>query len=274
MHPLNGCIFFNCVALPQEDYALNAQLILLIKAQAIDSAIQQSEIIKQRYYDQIAQLEGALQREETFFAKERETLQELEKEHRSKERLLEELLGRKDKAQDKLFAIKTNKEYQAALQEIETIKESIRKQEDELLEIMERMDGVKAQLKKTEELLKTSRVEHARKKQQIEEELQRYTQEIEEQRAARLALAEQIEPQVLSDYNRLREAKNGLAVVMTKNELCMGCNMKIPPQSYNLVIASNEIIHCPNCRRILYVEQAPNQTEPSTINKDSLQKTA
>jgi hypothetical protein len=255
---------------------VNPQLILLIKAQAIDSAIQQSEIIKKRYFDQIAQLEEALQREEAIFANEQETLQKLEKEHRSKERQLEDLLGRKDKAQDKLFAIKTNKEYQAALQEIEGIKEAIRKQEDELLEIMEQIDGLKTQLKKSEELLKKRRSEHARKKQQIEEELQRYTQDIEEQKAARHSLAEEIDPQVLSDYNRLREAKNGLAVVMTKNELCMGCNMKIPPQSYNLVIASNDIIHCPNCRRILYVEHVSNQTQQSAIDKDKggLQKTA
>ena len=169
------------------------------------------------------------------------------------DRVLEEMLGRRDKAQDKSFAVKTNKAYQAALQEIEGIKEAIKKQEDELLDIMEKTDTLKAQLKKTEEHLKKSRAEHTRTKQQIETDLDRYVQEIEAQKAARLELVAAIKPEVLSNYDKLREAKNGLAVVITKHELCMGCNMKIPPQSYNLVITSDDIIHCPNCRRMLYM---------------------
>jgi predicted nucleic acid-binding Zn-ribbon protein len=120
---------------------------------------------------------------------------------------------------------------------------------------------LKVQLKKTEEHLKKTRAEHAQKKQQIEADLDRYVQEIEAQKAARLELVAAITPEVLSNYDRLREAKNGLAVVITKYELCMGCNMKIPPQSYNQVITSNEIIYCPNCRRMLYITGEPEQTE-------------
>jgi len=253
---------------------LNAQLVLLIKAQAIDSEIQKSEVTKNKYYAEITQLEDAAQREEDVCAKEKEALQNLEKEHRRLERVLEEMLGRKDKAQDKSFAIKTNKAYQAALQEIEGIKEAIKKQEDEQLDIMEKTDTLKVQLKKTEEHLKKSRAEHTRTKQQIEADLDRYVQEIEAQKAARLALAAEIKPDVLSNYDKLREAKHGLAVVITKQELCMGCNMKIPPQSYNLVIISDDIIHCPNCKRMLYVEREPDQAENKVVKKSSRKQTA
>jgi hypothetical protein len=99
-------------------------------------------------------------------------------------------------------------------------------------------------------------------------------QEIETQKAARLALTAEIKPDVLSNYDKLREAKNGLAVVITKNELCMGCNMKIPPQSYNLVITSDDIIYCPNCRRMLYIEREPDQAENKAAEKSSIKQTA
>ena len=253
---------------------MNAQLVLLIKAQAIDSEIQKSEETKKKYYDEITRLEEALQREEQLCAREKEDFQNLEKEHRSLERALEEMLGRRDKAQDKSLAVKTNKEYQAALQEIEGIREAIKKQEDELLDIMEKSDALKAQLKKTEEQLKKTRAEHAQKKQQIEADLDRYLQEIEAQKAARLELVSAIKPDVLSNYDKLREAKNGLAVAITRHELCMGCNMKIPPQSYNLVITSDDIIYCPNCRRMLYVEREPDQAESTAAEKSSINQTA
>jgi hypothetical protein len=257
-----------------KEEALNAQLVLLIKAQAIDSEIQQSEATKKKYHDEITRLEESLQREEDVCAREKESFQNLEKEHRRLERVLEEMIGRRDKAQEKSLAVKTNKEYQAALKEIEGIREAIRKQEDELLDIMEKTDALKAQLKKTEEQLKKSRAEHTRMKQQIEADLDRYVQEIETQKAARLALTAEIKPDVLSNYDKLREAKNGLAVVITKNELCMGCNMKIPPQSYNLVITSDDIIYCPNCRRMLYIEREPDQAENKAAEKSSIKQTA
>jgi hypothetical protein len=244
-----------------KEVALNAQLLLLIKAQAIDSEIQKSDATQKKYHDEIARLEEALQREDEVCAREKEAFQNLEKEHRRLERLLDEMNGRREKAQEKSLAVKTNKEYQAALQEIEGIREAIKKQEDELLDIMEKTDQMKAQLKKTEEQLKKTRAEHDRSKQQIEADLDRYMQEIETHKAARLELVAAIKPDVLSNYDKLREAKNGLAVVVTKNELCMGCNMKIPPQSYNLVITSDDIIYCPNCRRMLYVVSEPEQPE-------------
>jgi hypothetical protein len=244
-----------------EEETLNAQLELLIKAQAIDSEIQQSEATQKRHHDEIARLEESLQKEEDEYAREKESFQNLEKEHRRLERLLDEMNGRREKAQEKSLAVKTNKEYQAALQEIDGIREAIKKQEDELLDIMEKTDQMKGQLKKTEEQLKKTRAGHAQKKQQVEADLDRYLQEIEAHKAARLELVSALKPDVLSNYDKLREAKNGLAVVVTKNELCMGCNMKIPPQSYNLVITSDEIIYCPNCRRMLYIASEPEQPE-------------
>jgi len=128
--------------------------------------------------------------------------------------------------------------------------------------------------KSFEEQLKKSRAEQASKKQQIEADLDRYVQEIEAQKAARLELVAAIKPEVLINYDKLREAKNGLAVVITKNELCMGCNMKIPPQSYNQVITSDEIIYCPNCRRMLYIASESEQTECTGREPGRIKQTA
>jgi uncharacterized protein len=260
MHPLTGAFFFEATSQAnrlQED-SLNSQLELLIKVQAIDTLIQQSEAVQEKYNQEIAALDQELQKEEADYAGEKEGLQALDKEHRRLERAVEEAISRRDKAQDKLFSVKTNKEYTAALHEIEGIKEAIKKQEDGILDVMVQTDTLKNTLKKTEEVLKKIRAEYSLKKKQLDDDLKRYLEEVEAQKAQKASLVEAINPKVLIDYTKLREAKNGLAVVAAQYELCMGCNMKIPPQTYNLVITSDEIIHCPSCRRMLYIEQEPD----------------
>jgi predicted nucleic acid-binding Zn-ribbon protein len=241
---------------------LNKHLELLIKLQVIDTQIQKSEEIKKKYYEDIACLENELKNEEDTVTKEKEDLQNLEKEHRRLERALEELQGRKEKAQDKLFSIKTNKEYQAALHEIEGIKDSVQKQEDEILTILIKLDSVKGMLYTAEEKLKKINVGYAQKKQQIEAALNQFLQEIEAKKELHMSLARDINQTAMRDYNALLDAKNGLAVVVAHNERCMGCNMKIPPQTYNLVITSDDIIFCPNCRRILYITSETEHQTP------------
>jgi hypothetical protein len=269
MHPLTGAFFFETVSWAtrlQED-SLNSQLELLIKVQAIDTRIQQSEAVQAKYNQEMAELDQELQKEETAYAAEKEGLQALEKEHRQLERALEEALSRRDKSQDKLSSVKTNKEYTAALHEIEGIKEAIKKQEDGILEVMEQSDTLKKTLKKTEEILKKIRGEYGQKKKQLDDDLTCYLEQVEEQKVLRTSLADAVNPQALLDYTKLSEAKNGLAVVAAQYERCMGCNMKIPPQTYNLVITSTDIIHCPSCRRMLYIEPEPeNVTQPPAGN--------
>ena len=264
MHPLTGAFFFETASWTnslQED-SLNSQLELLIKIQAIDTLIQQSEAVQGKYTREIAELDQALQKEESEYTAGKEGLQNLEKEHRRLERALEEAISRREKAQDKLFSVKTNKEYTAALHEIEGIKDAIKKQEDSILEVMEQTDTLKNTLKKTEEVLKTIKAEYSQKKKQLDDDLKVYLEEVEAQKMQRAALVESMDSRTLLDYTKLMEAKNGLAVVSAQNERCMGCNMKIPPQTYNLVITSTEIIHCPSCRRMLYFEQEPDNTPP------------
>jgi uncharacterized protein len=259
MHPLTGAFFFETLSRAnrlQED-SLNSQLEILIKVQAIDTLIQQSEAVQEKYNREMAALDQELQKEEAAYTAEKEGLQNLDKEHRRLERAVEEAISHRSKAQDKLFAVKTNKEYTAALHEIEGINEAIKKQEDGILEVMVQTDTLKTELKKTEEVLKKIRAEYAQKKKQLDDDLKRYLEEVEVQKAQKATLVEAINPKVLIDYTKLREAKSGLAVVAAQYELCMGCNMKIPPQTYNLVITSTEIIHCPSCRRMLYIEPEP-----------------
>ena len=83
--------------------------------------------------------------------------------------------------------------------------------------------------------------------------------EIEENKgelfAKREALSRDIEQKVLSFYEKIRIWAGNTAVVPVKKQACYGCFMKLNDKTYSEVIKGDEIVNCPHCGRILYIER-------------------
>jgi len=71
-------------------------------------------------------------------------------------------------------------------------------------------------------------------------------------------LSRDIEQKVLSFYEKIRIWAGNTAVVPVKKQACYGCFMKLNDKTYSEVIRGDEIVNCPHCGRILYIE---TQTE-------------
>ncbi len=56
----------------------------------------------------------------------------------------------------------------------------------------------------------------------------------------------------------IKGRRNGIAVVSARSSICSGCNMNLPPQLYNELQRSEELICCPNCNRIIYWDEIAN----------------
>lgn len=61
-----------------------------------------------------------------------------------------------------------------------------------------------------------------------------------------------IDEDVLDRYQRIFKNKGGSAVVSLDHEVCTGCHMKVTTQTAVEVKAQRDIVHCPQCGRILY----------------------
>jgi len=57
---------------------------------------------------------------------------------------------------------------------------------------------------------------------------------------------------IFKKYEMIKGLNNGLAVVSVWKEVCNGCHMNIPPQLYNDLQRSIELLSCPHCSRIMY----------------------
>ncbi|MFH0812127.1 MAG: C4-type zinc ribbon domain-containing protein [Pseudomonadota bacterium] len=232
------------------------QLELLKQLQYIDNTIAKIEKSTLEFPIKMKQLEKEFERRKQKLEKEKAALEEIQGERRKKEQRLRLETERMQKSQDKLLLVKTNKEYQAVLKEIDDVKQTNSDLETEILIHMETTDKLAQEIKEQEIHYRTWLKEFERQTMILQSEVEKSGEELENQRRLRMEVVGKIDPDVIKRYEMLREKRQGLAVVSIRDGLCQGCNMNIPPQKF-LEIRKNDntIMDCPFCSRILYFDE-------------------
>ena len=234
---------------------LKTQIIGLIKLQTIDS-----EIYALRYERASKPLE--IKTIEASFEEKKQNLENLEKssldlQKQRKDRELE--LGSKEegmkKLQTQLYLLKTNKEYQAMLQQISDAKADASVIEDKILQLLEQGDKIKKDIEQEKQKLKEVEKMFIEQKGKIEDRIKQIDERLAQLEAQRNQAAPGIEPKILGQYERILVNRDGLAIASVKDNTCQGCNMFVPPQVINLIKMYERIITCEVCNRMLYIEE-------------------
>ncbi len=231
---------------------MQEQLLLLIELQKADSTIRAFNARKAKLPDRIAELDKELGVFAATVEEARTQYEELINRQRQKENDLKRGQEGIRKAQDRLGEVKTNKEYQAVLKEIEVITAKNAETEDEIISILEDADRFRAEVKVKEAALEEYRRQYEAEKKKIAEELDALDAELLTCRRTSDEIRKRIAGDLLKRYETIQGIRNGLAVVEVWKEVCKGCNMNIPPQLYNELQTANDLLSCPNCNRIIY----------------------
>jgi len=233
---------------------LRNQLELLWELQKIDLSLRGIKEERDRYPKEIKKLDENQNIEKERVQKEREKIELLEKERRRKEGHLNLEQEKIKRAEGRMFEVKTNKEYQALLSEIEAIKEANGREEEEILQVMDEIDELKKDLSKREKEMAITLEKIGGEKRKMEERMAQDDSVWKQQMERREVVSKQIESKLLKLYNTLKEKRQGIGVVSVKQETCQGCFVNVPPQMFIEVQKNNTLIRCPNCNRILYWE--------------------
>ena len=233
---------------------MKKQLQLLWKLQTLEQQIEEARKEKAAYPLELERLQTLLKAQEEKQEAEKWRIEELEKERVTMEGELELESERIKRSHLKLLEIKTNKEYQALLKEIETGKENNSQREEEIIRMLENIDQLKTDYASTVESALKERKKIDEETTKIKGQMVKVEQDINHWHQTREEIVKELDPELLKRYNTLKDKRNGIAVVLVKNEGCQGCYVNIPPQMYNEVQKNKEIILCPNCNRILYWE--------------------
>ncbi len=233
---------------------MKEQLDLLWELQKIDLELKNIKDSQEGYPKEIKRLDEKERIEKEKIQKDKEKIELLEKERRRKEGQLSLEQEKIKKTEGRMFEVKTNKEYQALLNEIETLKGANSREEEEILELLDEMDELKMSLSKREKEIGTTLVKIGEEKKVLQEKIARDQEVLKRQMERREAVTKQLPPTLYKLYNTLKEKRKGVGVVSVKQETCQGCFVNVPPQMFIEVQKNNTLIRCPNCNRILYWE--------------------
>lgn len=238
------------------------QLGRLVQLQKLEIELQKH----QRILDQVDQRVAALDADLNEFVaaiESREAMtKDLQQQYRSWESEVQDNGLRIQKSEEKLRSVKTNKEYQSGLKEIDDLKAKSASIEDNMILCLEKIEA-------TEAALSDVKTEYDVQQRQLNEEKKAIVAEAGHTRNALSSLQieidglrGQISGHLLQMFNRVKaQQPDGLAIVQVEGSVCNGCHMNIPPQMYNELQREDSLKMCPSCERIIYWQRTDERSE-------------
>ena len=141
------------------------------------------------------------------------------------------------------------------LQQIGTVKADVSVIEDKILELIEQIDKVKIDNDREKQRLQEEEKTLNLKKKDIQDRVTEIEERIAQLEAQRKQIIPDIDQKIHDQYERILLNRDGLAIVIVKDNSCQGCNMFVPPQVINTIKMYEGIVTCEVCNRILYINE-------------------
>lgn len=156
------------------------------------------------------------------------------------------------KSKNKLMMVSNSKEHQAMIREIDNLEKMNRNREEEKVALMEEIARQEETLADVKKEFADLHQEISLKKKQINQKLQSSKERLKALQGLRGEAEEVIPKPILSRYQFIRSRLSQPVVVAVGQGICSGCNISIPPQTYNVLQKGEQILSCPNCHRIIF----------------------
>jgi len=250
---------------------LNPHLQPLIELQTLDLRTTEIKEQQRKTPDLIQAAEAPLKDAQRILNDATAALEALTKERRERERDLETHEAQTDKMKSRLSELKTNKEYQAHLFEIEMANKKKGEIEEQILVLMEKIEGKQKELKDIQARAKEAERLFAQEKQRLETLAAELGAELPqlEQKQARVAAA--VDTSLMERYTKLKAKRKDQVLVPIRDGICSGCRLQLPPQLVAEVKRSETVHSCSYCQRLLYWEgeaAPPAAAAPSALEKE------
>lgn len=234
---------------------IKEQVVILVKLQKIETEVCGLKSTLSNVAKKYDTLDAELVEFKQSIDNERSLLDDLKKQYRLYESDVQMNLEQIKKSEANLRSIKTNKEYQLLLKQIDEFKVKNAQTEDNMLEFLDRMDKAESNIaaRKNEYSMLEDRI-------MSDKEIIKQQSEHGNKRLVQLEMdfndvAGSITPELLEKYEMVKTQKVGIAIVPVNDAVCGGCNMNITPQMYNELQRCDSLMFCPNCQRMIYWRQ-------------------
>jgi len=231
---------------------LEEKMKILIALQDCDIRMRDIQIKEEGVPKKIQRLKEKLAAVENQLEEETNRLEAYTRDRRQAEQEIEDIENRLKKANIKLSNIKSNKEYQAALKEIDDLEREEVLWEDRVIDILEQVEELEAKYATSRESVEETRQQFELDHNEILKILKALNQDLDKIEKKRMRFSQAADPDLLKRYDSLRARKGGIGVSPVIKGVCQTCHLGIPPQEFNELLRGDKLMTCPNCTRIIY----------------------
>lgn len=195
------------------------------------------------------------------------------KEAKSLQALVEAEKDKIRKWEARLNDIRNQREYQALQRETEGSKRANRDNEEKISALHARKETLQRDLAVAQERLSQVELEQEAEQARVETQVQAITTQIEAEQARRDALVPSIPKALYRTYDSIRARRMGVGLSLVSQGCCTSCNIRLPPQLYNILQRCESIEQCPSCRRVMcwerLIETAESADAPAAVVQES-----
>jgi len=179
-------------------------------------------------------------------------VRDLEKQTRALEGEVDSSRENQERLKIRQMEVKTNKEYQAILSEIDFQEKEVYKKEDAILDLMEKSQTAvkEAEINKKRFDEDSRRLKSEQKR--LAESIIFLENEIAQNQEKHNMIEQELPVHLLDLYNRRAATSGGMPMANARGEICQVCHVRVRPQVYQELKITDKLHQCESCKRILY----------------------
>ena len=240
---------------PHKSNSVKNDLELLLRLQVIDYELGELERSKEYLPDMMNTLKGEMEEVARKLQETRSSLEQLKVNQKNLELEIEGKQAELQKYQQQMMTIKTNREYDALVAEIDSVKEAISTAETTLLETMDQITALEEQVVELEQKHEQVQQNNNRQLEVLQQKMDSIDGKVAAKQAERQEIVATIPRRTLSVYDRVRRGRGGRAVVPVRKRACGACFKALTPKKIQEIKRGDSIHTCEACGCLLYWDE-------------------
>lgn len=227
----------------------------LYTLQEVDLELEKKRETLSQVGSQIGESQAVKQSQDQLGA-ERKHLAELEASQKELGWQVDEVQGKIDQTDQKLYggSVRNPKELAGLQEEVAQLKTRQGQTEDKFLETMEQVELARGRIRSLGQELEQLEADWRQGQQQLQGLQSQLKAEIDKLAGKRESLLEGLMPATLELYEMLRRGKQGRAIARVEQGRCQGCRLNLSVTDLRRVRASADLVYCSSCGRILFLD--------------------
>ena len=233
---------------------MKKKLNLLEELQSIDLTIDEKKALQAELNAGVLKLEQSLASAQVSLAEHQAQMAELRNERAGLDVALHTEQENIKRSETNMKEIRTNKEFQAIGREITAARKQVSDLEEQQLQLETRCEELQVTIDACQAELNTLADSVQNNNTENKKAIDSLQATIDEATTKRDTIIKELASSRGRRYTQLRDQRNGRALAEARDGSCVGCNMQLPPQLYNMLFRGDEMHFCPHCQRILVLK--------------------